>query len=346
MRIPIYSEDLLTRGGFKRIAKKLQRQWPGQSSIKLWFAREILSKGMGYRDYHDVLMSSKTCQLGAIAPTEGQVRAGIISAMSNALRSDNNITIELEELQHFVETLPLYSLLAFKDQSGARPFDNTLTTPLQLCSDDQKKIAAADQDAHQLRQAAPVTYIKKRKSVDAHVNMISQEAIQAIREILERSGSLRDQSLYVMMQTGLRSQVILSTKARFEPALNDRGIIQTLKAPVLISQGAEVIGRYIEAEKLKSDDYLFPSDSDPKRPMTSQELGKVFASWILKAQLAGGKFTPHNVRTFSIAHAINTSELSPSHAINTSELSLSTGHISRAMTQHYVTAGDTTPHKT
>jgi hypothetical protein len=126
MRIPIYSEDLLTRGGFKRIAKKLQRQWPGQSSIKLWFAREILSKGMGYRDYHDVLMSSKTCQLGAIAPTEGQVRAGIISTISNALRSDNNITIEFEELQHFVETLPLYSLLAFKDQSRALDFSTDL----------------------------------------------------------------------------------------------------------------------------------------------------------------------------------------------------------------------------
>ncbi len=48
MRVPVYPEDLLPQAAFKRLAKLIQKRWPGQSPVQLSFARETLSKGLGY----------------------------------------------------------------------------------------------------------------------------------------------------------------------------------------------------------------------------------------------------------------------------------------------------------
>ena len=51
MRVPVYPEDLLPQAAFKRLAKIIQKRWPGQSPVQLSFARETLSKGLGYANW-------------------------------------------------------------------------------------------------------------------------------------------------------------------------------------------------------------------------------------------------------------------------------------------------------
>lgn len=57
MRIPLYPHDLDTKGGFKRIAKKLQKSSQVDVPITLSKAREILADALGYQNYHEALRS-------------------------------------------------------------------------------------------------------------------------------------------------------------------------------------------------------------------------------------------------------------------------------------------------
>lgn len=58
MRAPLYPDDILSKRGFKRLATRLQRDWPSSDPIMLSQSREILANALGYDDYHDARLSS------------------------------------------------------------------------------------------------------------------------------------------------------------------------------------------------------------------------------------------------------------------------------------------------
>lgn len=121
MRVPIYPDDLNPSHGFKRIAKKPQREWPGFNPIQLSFAREILSKGLGYRDYHDVVQSSKKWQPETFPFSKEEVNVALMSAISAAIQIDNKLVKAHPNLLALVQSLPLHTLVALKGDQ----MDNT-----------------------------------------------------------------------------------------------------------------------------------------------------------------------------------------------------------------------------
>ncbi|MBI6947605.1 hypothetical protein HX788_21690 [Pseudomonas edaphica] len=129
MRVPIHPDDLNPKYGFKRIAKKLQREWPGFSPIQLSFAREILSKGLGYRDYYDVVQSSKKWQPQAVPSFKEEVNVALMSAISAAIRVDNTFVTPHSNLLALVRSLPLHTLVALRgdqsDKAGDYPLLET-----------------------------------------------------------------------------------------------------------------------------------------------------------------------------------------------------------------------------
>lgn len=114
MRVPIHQNDLIPGHGFKRIAKKLQREWPGLNPIQLSRAREILSKGLGYCDYHDVVKASKKWQHEAFFPSKEAVNFGLMLAISAAIRADNPFMTSPLNILAFVRSLPMHTLIALK----------------------------------------------------------------------------------------------------------------------------------------------------------------------------------------------------------------------------------------
>ncbi|MBD9609814.1 hypothetical protein [Pseudomonas sp. PDM08] len=114
MRVPVYPDDLFPKRGFNRLVKKLQRKWIGPTPLTLSAAREILAKGLGYRDYHDLKHSSETCQLGEVLPTEAEVRLGIVEAIKMNVYFGERIIKDDGDLLRFVSFLPLTVLVAFK----------------------------------------------------------------------------------------------------------------------------------------------------------------------------------------------------------------------------------------
>ena len=125
MRDPIYPEDLLPQTAFKRLAKSIQKRWPGTSPIGLSLARETLSKGLGYANYHDLRKASIVCRKDGRTPPESLVRAQIAAAISSVLVLANDNSVPSSVLGLFVETLPLKALSAFKGSSSRSPQEDS-----------------------------------------------------------------------------------------------------------------------------------------------------------------------------------------------------------------------------
>ncbi|EJT85977.1 hypothetical protein PPS11_03143 [Pseudomonas putida S11] len=118
MRVPIYPCDLTHSQGFKSIAKKLKTNWCGTSPITLAFAQETLAKGFGYSSLYDLQEFAKTSKSGQAAPSEADVRMGVLAAIKNAIAFDQKPFTDEGSLINLVNDLPIKSLSAyrFRDQ--------------------------------------------------------------------------------------------------------------------------------------------------------------------------------------------------------------------------------------
>ncbi|WP_236066632.1 hypothetical protein [Pseudomonas alliivorans] len=110
MRVPVYPEDLLPRAAFKKLAKSIQKRWPGNSPVQLTLAQKTLSKGLGYANYHDLTKKSVICPRDAETPTLRAVHAQVAAAISSLLDLVNDTSVPRNVLDAFVDTLPLKSL--------------------------------------------------------------------------------------------------------------------------------------------------------------------------------------------------------------------------------------------
>lgn len=119
--------------------------------------------------------------------------------------------------------------------------------------------------------------------------------------MVEESGSLRDQTLFSMLETGLRAHVILNTQVHvrnFEPNPHHFTILNSKSRPV--AAPADTIAKYIDSAGLAPGDYLFPSKNDPAKPMSARELSQIIRSWNKGAQIPPSPNSPHSFRKAAV----------------------------------------------
>lgn len=169
------------------------------------------------------------------------------------------------------------------------------------------------------------------------LNLISEDEVRCMRKVVDDSANLRDQSLFAMLISGLESHRFLGAKASEikDIATRNRFKAVTIKGGLpLAGDEAGILERYVEALKLSPDDYLFPSEHDPKRPLSSGELLRIFKSWEAKAQLPPAKRSPRALNNFYLVQFILESSEQPSLSdLITAQI----GHKSPFVTAHYVT---------
>lgn len=333
MRIPIYSEDLHPQSGFKRIAKRVQKLWPGQNPISLSFARELLSKWLGYSDYHDVVQSSKSSSIKPLSPSESEVRTAIASAMLTTLSSSHEPTIAARTLRVFAEALPLQALVSFKHLQPQPSSDTRIIGPFNVTAAQSLRHTEAKSDAPPLKPG-----IKKAPRLVSPRRTFSPHELEAVRRVVQASGNLRDQSLFALIETGLRSHMFLSAKANLEK-LDDSNpgflILIDKQRHTVVPQNTNVLERYIRSEKLKTDGYLFPSSKAPNEPMSAREFSEIVKGWTSKVISDGLQPTAYSIRAAVI-------ELSLGKLPAYDQLPKQVGHLESVMTQHYLTPSDTT----
>ncbi|MGG7632839.1 tyrosine-type recombinase/integrase [Pseudomonas sp. ES1] len=119
MRIPVHPDDLIQNRGFKYMAKQLRKILHGPTRIQLAFAQDVLAKGFGYENYHDLEKTAQAATPAVTAMEHSTARQVILSGLQAAL-AHGDVSASEEELQGLIRSLPLNSLTAFR-RTPARP---------------------------------------------------------------------------------------------------------------------------------------------------------------------------------------------------------------------------------
>lgn len=206
MRVPIFPADLLPKQSFSRLAKELKRNWPSDAPLPLSSAQETLSRGLGYRDFHDLQQSAKNTDPIALWPTQNEARDGISSSIFATYQAKNGTPISDQDLGRLVKLLPLQELLAFHvsgpGRAAALVFPSKPPAIMQLTSGDAVQDSAGDQDNTDsiARRSSPST------------NLISEAELKSVWEAVQRRGNLRDQCLFSLLLQGLRANEVRAVK--------------------------------------------------------------------------------------------------------------------------------------
>lgn len=311
MRIPIYTADLCDKRGFKRIAKKLQRSWPSAVLLRLSSAQEILSRGLGYRDLHDLWQSSDKCDRHAPVPTQSEARDGIGTSIFVFCRSRDITDIDENNVAHLVTLLPLQELSVYQNVGQGE----TLTLP----GEEPHKPSEGNRQAQSpVAHWRRIKHVDQSDSVDSNrkltnrpLKLISSDGLKSIWEVVLRRGSLRDQSLFAVLLQGLRPNEVRAAKAR-DISCDDSHTLIRLRSTkaserelnAFLSPGfGTLITRYIHKAELSEGDCLFPSSIDATRPMSAEKMNQIIVSYLREALGNDAQMSAQTIRQSVAAKA-------------------------------------------
>lgn len=280
MRVPIFPADLLANQGFSRIAKKLQRSWPGDAALPLSAAQQTLSRGLGYRDFHDLQQTAKNGNPDAYVPTQDEVRDGISTSVFQTKHVPH---IDEQDLDRLVKLLPLQELIVFRDAGLSRAVESIsslkATDDLPLATDEVVHDRADDtngSDMDALQSYRPNNYI-------------DGAGLKSIWEAVQRNGNLRDQCLFTLLLRGMRSNEIMAVKRSDIFEWNAEHCMQQLvftktdhQRMNMIMPGSflTLVHTYVQHAGLSEDDLLFGSRRDPGIPTDSRERNRIIGSYL------------------------------------------------------------------
>lgn len=300
MRVPVYPEDLAHNRGFKTLAKKLSKNWCCPNRISFEVAQEILSKGLGYRDFYDLRQEAASREPGARCPLEADVRCGILSAAEEVIKPGDRDSTDRAALEQVIKALPLSRLTAFKAQQHV--------------------------------QVVPVDSIHMREKLLPHLasqgRLLTADQLQRITSTVTNSGNLRDGALLDCFMSGWRALETLKAKvghfSRKMGASSRLAYIDDDTARLFMHSDA--LKKHIRAAKLAGGTFLFPSKSNPESPMSIVMLSRICAAWADKANLDRSLVTPLIIR-YSAMNA---------HQMNDATLKGLMGHVSPNHSQAYM----------
>lgn len=151
---------------------------------------------------------------------------------------------------------------------------------------------------------ASLVAFKQPNVVPVGPRVLSLEIVQALGEVVNFSGALREQALFACMQAGLRASEFKS--ARW---IGNRGVCREPKTRrdgyiPLPESCQDVIARYARASKLSEGDLLFHSHGDPERPTSPTTLIRKLNALARKANIELGVGTATQIRHTVIMNGI------------------------------------------
>lgn len=269
MRVPVFPSDLVPNRGFKLIAKSLQIILPGTPTIKLMEAQELLSRGFGYKDFHDLSRSADRTPPDAPLPSQREVVAGIFLEVTSALQGREVGYISPDSIKALVASLPLNELRVFAIAPSVSPTPNgVLGAPL----------------------IAPKAHF-------SHGSELTADELERLFDSVRRTGSLRDRCLLGVFMAGVRPIELRKLIAS--------GIGNSLTLPPVKGEQAQDMTWLTKLQHMREElneylvnpqpgDYLFPSELTPTAPMSARELSKVLLKWNSGAQVPA--VSPHQLR--------------------------------------------------
>jgi len=269
MRVPVFPSDLVPNRGFKLIAKSLQSILPGTPTIKLMEAQELLSRGFGYKDFHDLSRSADRTPPDAPLPSQSEVVAGIFLEVTSALQGREVGYSSSASIKALVASLPLHELLVFATAPSLSPTSNDVL------------------GAPSVAPKAHFPYEPK----------LTTEELLRLFDSVRRTGTLRDRCLLGVFiarvrPIELRSLIVSGTgeSLTLPPVKVKHARDMTWLTELQHMRGA--LKKHLV--NLKPGDYLFPSERNTTAPMSGRELSKAVLKWTSDAQVPA--VSPHQLR--------------------------------------------------
>jgi integrase len=349
MLFPIYTFDLTPKRRFKRIATVLRRHWPIANDISHMTALEILARGLGYRDFHDVSKYAKNCSPDAPVPTLPEVRDNVSTAIFQHLKSSNSLGIDDRDIDRLVLRLPLHELLAFHSlrQGKIASVDGTDSVTSAVRSK-RPRPKVAQGLIHEASDS-PGSMISNSKPPLPSRNYLSRRELYAIAEVVHGKAILRDCVLFSILLSSIRQAELLQLKTENVHYTN-QGLTLNLSVTksrtnrqrsfLPITDGL-LVASYVKENGLSDGDYLFPSSKLAGHPMTSFELNKILRSWLLDAKIDPTRVSYQSLRHSIIAQLLRVTTESAESA--ESAVSYLTGHNSPEILRHYLSSHDKKP---
>lgn len=153
MRVPLYAHDLEIKGGFKRITKELQKNWPHLEPIKLVDARETLARALGYQSYFQAHRS--VCLLPQKKPDLQPAKERLKAMVSTYLKDK---AVSCEVIGEMVEALPWHALLATSIERSVRTC-MPKGSPRKEARTPHREISATQEN----QRPAPIIITKRRR---------------------------------------------------------------------------------------------------------------------------------------------------------------------------------------
>lgn len=117
MRVPIFSKDLESGKGVLRLARCLQRDWPSEEPIKLSTAQNLMSRCLGYADFHEVKVNADSTN--SVFPSLEDVQTQSCAVIKAELaKYFQPVEIGSEDLHARISKWPFMHLHAFHMRSG------------------------------------------------------------------------------------------------------------------------------------------------------------------------------------------------------------------------------------
>ncbi|MNO29477.1 hypothetical protein D3C76_193900 [compost metagenome] len=113
MRVTIFSQDLKSGKGVVRLARCLQRDWPGAKPIGLCTAQNLMSRCLGYSDYYDVRMSADDSKF-EVATLEDLRAQSFEIIKAEVQQTTSTDGMALEQLSNSIAKWPFHNLGIFK----------------------------------------------------------------------------------------------------------------------------------------------------------------------------------------------------------------------------------------
>lgn len=290
MRVPIYLADLRIKYGFNRIVKKLQRNWLSVFSLSLASSQEILSKGLGYQDLHDLQTSASEHAKNVAGPTQNEVRVGISNAITAFCQSKKVTDMGERDVNQLVRLLPLHELTVFQTSRSQQAGTLASQSVFELITGPANDLAGAANQGLSKRTA----HLRDDLSTELlkpPADPISQEELKSFWKVVERKGSLHDQCLCLGLLQGIRPLELLNVKAHDVYATDDLSLlrIKNFKARSRSDQlfmplvFGTLIDEYVRQAKIPPMGYLFPSQKNSNVPMSLEQMHRTIEGYLREA---------------------------------------------------------------
>lgn len=287
MRVPISLADLRVRYGFNRIAKKLQRNWRGAFSLSLASSQEILSKGLGYQDLHDLQTSASEHGKNVAGPTQDEVRDGISNAIIAFCQSKKVTDMDERDVNQLVSLLPLHELTVFQMSLSQQPSAPASQSVFELITRPADDLTMAANQEQSTRPRDDLSAELRKRPADP----ISQEDLKRFWEVVQRKGSLHDQCLSLGLLQGIRPLELLNVKAHDVYTTDEHSLlrIKNFKArsrsgqPFIPPVFSTLIDQYVRQAKIPPIGYLFPSPKDSNAPMSLEQMHRIIGVYLREA---------------------------------------------------------------